>query len=144
MTDVDDAVQKVFLVASRKLSSLPDGRERAFLFSTAVRIAANERRAERRKRSDGPEPLDGLVCSEPSPEQAAHDRALLDRILEPLPIDLRSVVVLFELEQLTTEEIGELLELPAGTVASRLRRARELMHATMRRLRSSGQEGVGT
>jgi RNA polymerase sigma-70 factor (ECF subfamily) len=135
MTDVDDAVQKVFLVASRKLSDVAVGRERAFLFATAVRVASNERRAERRKRSVGSEPLEELVSQERSPERAAHDRALLDTILEPLPLELRSVVVLFECEQLTADEIGAILDLPTGTVSSRLRRAREMMEATLRRLR---------
>lgn len=133
--DVDDAVQKVFLVVSGRLSDVLPGRERAFLFSTAVRVASNERRAQRRKRSAGPEPLDALVCGGRSPENTAHDRALLDTLLDPLPIELRSVVVLFECEQLTTEEIGVVLAIPAGTVASRLRRARDLIEATMRRLR---------
>lgn len=137
MSDVDDAVQKVFLVAARKLSGVASERERPFLFATAVRIAANERRAERRKRSDGPDALEGLASEARSPEKQAHDRALLDALLDPLPIELRSVVVLFELEQLTTEEIAEMLDLPAGTVASRLRRARARIEDTMRRLRAS-------
>jgi RNA polymerase sigma-70 factor (ECF subfamily) len=40
-------------------------------------------------------------------------------------MDLRAVFVLFELEEMPTAEIAEALELPTGTVASRLRRARE-------------------
>jgi RNA polymerase sigma-70 factor (ECF subfamily) len=41
-----------------------------------------------------------------------------------MPMDLRAVFALFELEQVTMAEISVLLGLPAGTVASRLRRAR--------------------
>lgn len=145
MTDVDDAAQKVFLVAARRLAEIPRGREQAFLFSTAMRVASNERRAERRKRSAGPDALDDMVAPSKSPEDVASDRALLDALLEPLPLDLRSVVILFELEQLTTEEIGRMLDLPPGTVASRIRRARELIEAQMKRMRAQDeQRGVST
>jgi RNA polymerase sigma-70 factor, ECF subfamily len=51
-------------------------------------------------------------------------RAALDAILAAMPLELRAVFVLYELEQLTMAEIAALLELPPGTVASRLRRAR--------------------
>jgi len=135
--DVDDAVQKVFLVTARRLAEVPADRERSFLFATAMRIAANERRAERRKRSAGPDALDAMRCDHRSPEQAAADRALLDTLLDPLPLELRSVLVLFELEQLTAGEIAGLLELPVGTVASRLRRAREMVDAAVRRHRAA-------
>jgi RNA polymerase sigma-70 factor (ECF subfamily) len=134
--DCDDAVQKVFLVVARHLPDVPAGRERAFLFATALRIASNERRAERRKRSAGSEPLDAMLSPAPSPEEVASTRRLLDALLEPLPLELRSVVVLYELEQMTIEEIGEMLELPPGTVASRIRRARELIEKTSKRLRA--------
>jgi RNA polymerase sigma-70 factor (ECF subfamily) len=52
-------------------------------------------------------------------------RLLLDSILDGMPSDLRTVFVLFELEELATHEIAELLGIPRGTAASRLRRARE-------------------
>lgn len=139
--ECDDAVQKVFLVAARRLAEVPVGRERAFLFATAMRIAANERRAERRKRSAGPEPLDAMLSPAPSPEQVTSDRALLDTLLEGLPLELRSVVVLYELEQMTVDEIGEMLKLPSGTIASRVRRARELIESAVKRLRArEGEE----
>lgn len=139
--DVDDAVQKVFLVTSERLGSCPPDKERSFLFATCMRVAANERRGEQRRRTVGPEALDGLVSQERSPEQNASDRRLLDAILEPLPIELRSVLVLFELEGMTSDEIAEILDLPAGTVASRLRRGRELAAATAKRLRAGGGGG---
>ena len=138
--DVDDAVQKVFLVTSQRLATFPPERDRSFLFATCMRVAANERRGESRRRSAGPEPLEALVSTEPSPEQSAADRSTLDAVLEPLPIELRSVLVLFECEGMTSEEIAEILELPAGTVASRLRRGRELAMSAAKRLRAGGGE----
>lgn len=138
-TDCDDAVQKVFLVAARQLQGVPVGRERAFLFATAIRIASNERRAERRKRSAGADPLEAMSSPHPSPEEVAANRSLLDTLLQPLPIELRSIIVLYELEQMTMEEIGEMLDLPTGTVASRVRRARELIEMASKRLRARGE-----
>jgi RNA polymerase sigma-70 factor (ECF subfamily) len=105
-----------------------------------MRVAANERRGQSRRRSAGPEPLDALTSAAPSPEQTTADRHMLDAVLEPLPIELRSVLVLFELEGMTSDEIAEMLELPTGTVASRLRRGRELALAAAKRLRAAGGE----
>ena len=56
-------------------------------------------------------------------------------MLESLPLDLRTVFVLYELEELTMVEIARALDLPMGTVASRLRRAREAFEELSRRVR---------
>lgn len=136
--DVDDAVQKVFLVTAARLGTFPPERDRAFLFATCMRVAANERRGHSRRRSVGPEPLEALASNEPSPERTASDRSTLDAVLESLSLELRSVLVLFELEGMTSEEIAEVMDLPTGTVASRLRRARELAVSAAKRLRAAG------
>jgi RNA polymerase sigma-70 factor (ECF subfamily) len=141
--DVDDAVQKVFLVASRKLAAIGPEQERSFLFSAAVRIASNARRSQARTRHDGVDDLDAYESAAASPEASTADRELLDRLLEPLPLEIRSVFILFELEQLTTQEIGELLEIPTGTAASRLRRARELVDEAISRLNARAQREDG-
>jgi RNA polymerase sigma-70 factor (ECF subfamily) len=67
------------------------------------------------------------------------ERATLDSVLERLPQDLRSVFVLFVLEGCTTTEISTLLGLAPGTVASRLRRAREAFHDIARRVQSRSE-----
>jgi RNA polymerase sigma-70 factor (ECF subfamily) len=51
-------------------------------------------------------------------------------------MDLRAVFTLYELEELKMNEIAELLGVPAGTVASRLRRAREHFEAQVARLQA--------
>jgi RNA polymerase sigma-70 factor (ECF subfamily) len=138
--DADDAAQRVFVVASRKLSLIEFGRERAFLFGTAYRVVREIRRSKARR------PESSFVGDEvdaadpaPNPEEFAdrsRARALLDQVLGEMPIEARSVFVLFELEELTVPEIANMLELPIGTVASRLRRARELFHAAATRIRA--------
>lgn len=135
--DAEDAVQQVFLIASRKLDTIEPGGERAFLFGAAYRIAYRARRTHQRRRevleADPPE----RVAPDPDPEELldrSRARAALDAILDTMPLELRAVFVLFELEQLTIPEIAPLLDLPAGTASSRLRRAREHFQAAVRRL----------
>jgi RNA polymerase sigma-70 factor (ECF subfamily) len=128
-TDVDDCAQQVFWVAARKLEIIQLGCERAFLFSTALRVASDARRSRSRRREvpnedDAPQPTD----PGPRPDDIADQkraRAMLDEVLSQMEIDLRAVFVLFELEEMPTQEIATVLEIPTGTVASRLRRARE-------------------
>jgi RNA polymerase sigma-70 factor (ECF subfamily) len=138
--DVDDAAQQVFLVASSKLASIAPGSERAFLFSTASRIAANARRAVHRRDEahrqlahDDPEHL-------PSQEELTDQlraRTLMDQVLGEMPDDLREAFVLFELEELSVGEVAEILEIPMGTVGSRLRRAREDFQERVRRRKAA-------
>jgi RNA polymerase sigma-70 factor, ECF subfamily len=136
--DADDCAQQVFLVASRKLDDIVVGCERPFLFSTALRVASDARRTRSRRREvfeDVDEPRD----TAPNPEQIAEQkraRALLDEVLDSLPMDLRAVFVLFELEELPSAEIAEVLALPIGTVASRLRRAREEFQRIIARMKA--------
>lgn len=129
--DTDDAIQEVVLVLARKLDQVEIGSERSFIFSTAVRVASGFRRTLRNRREVGVEEagLAELESPELNPEALAEKqrlRAVLQRVLNELPMELRSVFVLYELEELTMIEIAKTLELPAGTVASRLRRSREL------------------
>jgi RNA polymerase sigma-70 factor (ECF subfamily) len=135
--DADDAAQQVFLTASRKIDAIRLGSERSFLFQTALRVASDTRRAARRRREDQLVDEIDLPASTPSTDELVElhrARAELDRILDAMPLDLRAVFVLFELEQATMAETAKLLDLPAGTVASRLRRAREAFHAGVKRL----------
>src|SRR5688572_19191867 len=59
--DADDAAQQVFLVASDRLADIAPGRERAFLFGTALKIAARHRRTAERRRECG----DGVPLAMP-------------------------------------------------------------------------------
>ncbi len=136
----DDAAQEVFLVASRKLADIEVGRERSFLFATALRIAANARRSFARRDARHDDTLDRVVDPTPGPEvlaDRARARELLDRVLAALELDLRAVFVLHELEEMSMVDIAMTLELAPGTVASRLRRARELFKAEVARLKGA-------
>lgn len=139
--DAEDAVQQVFIVASNRLEDIEPGRERAFLFGTSMRIASRARRTQARRREVlDDEPIEQLDPAPGADEQLdrARARAELDAILDAMPIELRAVFVLFELEQVTMAEIATLLDLPSGTVASRLRRAREHFQSAAKRHAAKG------
>jgi len=140
-TEIADCVQQVFLVASRKLSAIAQGSERSFLLGTALRVASDARRALSRRREVPEDETVEHPCPDPQPDEIADQRrlrALLDEVLAAMPEDLRVVFVLFELEEMPTQEIAALLEIPSGTVASRLRRAREEFDRRVARLRMRG------
>jgi RNA polymerase sigma-70 factor (ECF subfamily) len=138
---VDDAAQRVFEIAAMKREVIQPGHERAFFFRTALHVAQETRRRVRRQREViSQEMVEAQVDASTNPEESLERqrwREVLDALLDDLPLELRAVFVLYELEGLTMAEIARLLELPAGTVASRLRRAREEFHAQAQRLSRS-------
>jgi len=136
---VDDAAQQVFVLAAEKVGRIAPGCERPYLFQTAVRITMSIRRtyAQRREAMLG-EALEEVVDPEPLPDARAEllqQRRYLDELLDTLPMDQRTVFVLFEIECMETAEISAVVGIPIGTVASRLRRARETFRREAERLR---------
>jgi RNA polymerase sigma-70 factor (ECF subfamily) len=127
--EVDDAAQQVFMILIAKdADAVVEGKERGFLLGVALRVAQNLRRSIERRREVGDDALALAVLGSPGHDEALDQRrasATLDRILDTMPEDIRTVFVLFELEQHTMIDIADLLNIPAGTVASRLRRGRE-------------------
>jgi len=128
--DVEDGLQEVFLVVQSKLDDIEPGKERSFLFGIARRRASTLRRSlDRTSRREG-SALHDLSMPDSAPDiiertEQIEARAMLDEVLDALPLDLRTVLVLHELEEMECAEIAEMLDIPTGTVASRLRRARE-------------------
>jgi RNA polymerase sigma-70 factor (ECF subfamily) len=134
---VDDAAQQVFLVASQKLELITLGAERSFLFGTAMRVASDVRRSAVVRREVPTDLGEEERCEAPLPDELLDQRrarAMLDQVLDEMEDDLRAVFVMFELEGLSTQEIAELVGIPTGTAASRLRRAREEFQAKVKRL----------
>jgi RNA polymerase sigma-70 factor (ECF subfamily) len=135
--DADDVAQQAFLVAARRLDDIQTGSERAFLYTAAVRTAYKHRRTHARRREETLDelPLDGN--GEPCLEELLDRRKareILDAIVETMPMGFRVVFVLYEIDGLSTSEIAEVVGIPAGTVASRLRRARADFEARVARL----------
>jgi len=146
---LEDAVQEVFAVVARRIAQIHAGSEKSFLFGTALRVASGMRR-RRAIEAARHEPIDDDEPSEAeTPEELVADRRArlaLDRLLCALDEPSRAVFVLFELEGFTLTEIADLLRIPRGTVASRLRSARADFFRGARRLRrelssSRGNDG---
>jgi RNA polymerase sigma-70 factor (ECF subfamily) len=144
--DADDAAQHVFLVLARKLEAVRPGCEQRYLFQTALRIASDYRRSKRRRPdANDAEPLLDPVDPTAGPFDVVAlraERAMLDRVLDALPLELRAVFILYEFDEMTMAEIANVTGLRPGTVASRLRRARAIFLAKAAKLTgtSSGSE----
>jgi RNA polymerase sigma-70 factor (ECF subfamily) len=138
-SDVDDATQIALARTLARCEVIAPNCERAYLMRTAYHLAFEYRRATRRTQERATEvDVDQLAAAELAPDtalQRQRDRELLDQALDRLPTELRAVLTLFELEGMTFTEIASVLELPRGTVASRLRRARAEFKKSLSRLR---------
>lgn len=138
--DCDDGCQKVWWVVARKVASIEPGKERSFIFSVVMRVASDMRRSAQaqRKASLGDAlPLDlDLASADPSAEELCdrqRARAMLEQLLGNIPWEQRVVFVMFEVEELGLQEIADALGVPRGTVASRLRLAREAFNRALAR-----------
>jgi RNA polymerase sigma-70 factor (ECF subfamily) len=127
--DAQDACQKVFLIAYRKLQEF-EGRSslRTWICGIALRVAADYRNlagTQREVLDESPNERRSCEASQLRVLEQKERLAELDWVLSKLPPDQRAVFVLFELEELSGEEIADLLEISEGTVRSRLRLARQ-------------------
>ena len=125
---IDDLVQEAFIIATRRRADIGPGQERSFLVAAAVRLSSNYRQRAyvRREVSQG-DGFEHSASPHPNAEQLLiekRSRELLDQVLAELSDPHRAVFVLFELEGFSVPEIAGLLQLPLGTVSSRLWRAR--------------------
>ena len=71
--------------------------------------------------------------------EARRAAALLEAILSTLPIEQRAVFVMFEIDEMTCQEIADVTGSPLGTVYSRLRAARIAVNEASKRARARGR-----
>jgi len=131
----EDATQETFLLAAERLDDIPPESERAFLIGTALRVAHTLGRKTVRWQLD--EDMDQRLAVSRDTGDRRADRQLCDLVLAKVDPDLVEVFVLYEIEGLTSPEIAQLLEIPLGSVASRMRRAREQFRAAAARVEKS-------
>ena len=118
-SEAEDVAQEAFIKVFGQLSSLRDdlGFKR-YLYQIAVRLCIDRMRRIR------PEPqseIHGGTARREDIESRVH----IERVLAKLPTDLRTTLVLREIEELDYTEIADILQIPVGTVRSRLHSARE-------------------
>ncbi len=144
--DAEDVAQEAFLKAYRALASFRgDSAFYTWLYRIAINTAKNALVSNRRR------PIDfDLDLQDPdqyerharlkdvdTPEGVAlteEIRGVVERAMEQLPEDLRTAIVLRELEGLSYEEIAEAMDCPVGTVRSRIFRAREAIDKKLKPL----------
>ncbi len=142
--DVPDIAQDVFLVVHRKLVEF-EGRSKmtTWLFAICMNMTRDYKRAgARREVPDGDATADAKRDSSADLAADLERRrrlTLLEEILDELGEEQRTVFVLFELESLPGHEIAELLDIPVGTVHSRLRLARDAFRKVTSRMHARGR-----
>lgn len=123
--DAEDAVQETFLKLYRLRRWDHVENERAFLARSAWRVAVDRVPP----RTAGPSEFD-IPAPGQDPEQAAiaADRgALVARLIDALPEDLRRPLALSTVEEMTSQQVAVVMEIPEATVRGRLMRARQIL-----------------
>ncbi len=132
--DAQDAAQEAFVNAFEKLGSFRGQSQfYSWLFRIAFNTAVSSKRKSRRmsvslearRDASGLEPSDGNPTSEPSYAMDVSDRQrLVQQALSELCEEFRTALVLKEMDGMSYEEIADVVNVPLGTVRSRIHRAR--------------------
>lgn len=145
-SEAEDVAQEAFIKAYRALASFRgDSAFYTWLYRIAINTAKNALVSNRRRPVDfdldlqDPEQYDrhARLKEGDTPEGVLlteEIRSVVERAMEQLPEDLRTAIVLRELEGLSYEEIAEAMDCPVGTVRSRIFRAREAIDRKLKPL----------
>jgi RNA polymerase sigma-70 factor (ECF subfamily) len=137
-SSLDDLVQEVFL---RAWKGLPKFRGSAKFSTWLYRIAWNVASDQRQKVAQGRTQLQNITEKTPTQQDAPdlmdlHYQDVVQRGLESLSFDHRTILVLHDLEEVPQKEVAQILDIPVGTVKSRLFHARAAMRQFLK------QQGV--
>ena len=132
----DDLYQQTFLVVIEKDEIDADRNPKSYLLSVAVNLWNNQKRKYvwRRKKAAvvyyDDSDLEQLQDGTPSVEESVEHREEIERIrqtVQTLPDKLRIVILMHFMEELSVEEIAGILGIPAGTVKSRIHKAKRVL-----------------
>jgi len=147
-TDVDDVVQEVFVVVNRQLPRFRgEAKMTTWLFRITDRVVRNHRRwrAVRRVMTQlTPRHGERVASGEATPLEALERHAAVRtayQVLDQVPDKYRRILILAELEELSGEEIAQLLDVPIATVRVWLHRARRLFLERVRTREADDGEG---
>jgi RNA polymerase sigma-70 factor, ECF subfamily len=128
--DADDLLQEAFVIALRRMGELSHVRsERGWLYGVSLKLVAAWRRRKRLRAWLGLDSALELAAPD-SPQRTLEQREAgkqLQVALEALPEAKRDVIVLFELQGLSGDEIAEAMRVPVATVWTRLFHARKAL-----------------
>ncbi len=140
--DAEDLTQQTFLTAQAKWNQLRDGQKaKSWLFTIARNAYLKELRGPACLSSDA---LDELPGPGVETDESEFDQEQLQNVLNDLPEEFRSPVVLFYFEEFSYREIAELMEVPVGTIMSRLARAKGILRQRLAVSEPAGALPPGT
>ncbi len=146
-SDLDDVLQEVFVVVHQRIHTFDHSSKlTTWLYGVCIRVASDyRRRAWRRREQVGDDPIEEAPgASTTTPEDTAAGReakARLDAVLDELDVDKRAVFVMFEIEEMSCDEIAALVGVPVGTVYSRLHMARKQFEKALARYKARDAHG---
>ena len=133
--DAQDLVQEVLLRVRRGLETYKPGSMEGWLSRIATNAFLDEVRRRRRRPADAfPDDPDRVLPPEIPADQASAAETLPEDVqaaIMRLPEDFRAAVVLCDVSGLSYQEIGEALDIPVGTVRSRIHRGRALLREAL-------------
>lgn len=135
--DIEDVCQEVFIVVHRRLATFEHRSSvRTWLHGICVRVASDHRR-KRRTKPEADELTEQQAEVAPSQVEALAEheaRQLLDSLLDRLDDNKRAVFVLYEIEQVSMQEVADAVDCPLQTAYSRLHAARREIEAAIAEL----------
>ena len=139
--DLEDEAHNVFVAVLKRLQSYDPSRPlKPWLFGFAFRVASEYRRKSGRvEQLEEPQRVVDSAVRPDAGYDIARKRWMVQTVLEEIELDRRAVFVLHDIDGFTGDEIARTLEIPLGTVYSRLRLAREDFAAKIRRLAARGR-----
>jgi RNA polymerase sigma-70 factor (ECF subfamily) len=151
-TEAEDIVQETILKALRGFSGFEQGTNfKAWIFRILRNTYLSSRSGLAASRTvaledelDGTSLMPEAAIDNETPElnlQRLSDRAAIEDALRSLAPPLLQVTLLCDVEGMKYREIAAILEIPLGTVMSRIARARAALRASLQNIRSSTQEG---
>jgi RNA polymerase sigma-70 factor (ECF subfamily) len=117
--EAEDVTQEAFLKAFREIHKLRDDCAfSGYIYRICVRLCMDRLRSKR---------AETMVVDKPEPSRSTQieTKVVIEDLLEELTPELRLTLVLREMEQLSYEEVADMMRVPVGTVRSRLHTARE-------------------
>ena len=134
--DAEDLVQEAYLRAFKFFSGYYGGDSRAWLLTIVRNTCYTWLQQNRALRLADPieDKLDEVGLDFADPEMLflqSVEAQIVRHALQELPVEFREVVVLLEMEGLSYKEIANIVDIPIGTVMSRLKRGRKRLHALL-------------
>ena len=138
-SDAEELTQQAFVEAARSIVSFRgESALSTWLYGIAMNLVRNylSRAPHRRYAFEDDSALESIATEGANPEEQAERRELLAKLsdeLETLPTEMRQVLMLVAVDELSYEEAAVMLSIPIGTVRSRASRARTMLRGRFKR-----------